>query len=256
MNTAVWFVNKSSLLSQKRLYPGKDHFVDSLVRVANYLSSISFVDPLPHLMRYYSPISDQLLFDASNIAGVLASVPESEKNTVNKTLTSYIDGLSEKDITRVWAEPVGKLGNDAMLYIDEAWTGKEATTIDAHNASDGTLHMLGVMTALLTAKEGSLLIVEEIDKGLHPSRSDLLVRFLLETGRQRKVDIICTTHNPALLDAFGNEMIAFMSIVHRNETTGMSEVVLVEDIKQLPRILAKGKIGQLSSMGLLEKALS
>lgn len=230
--------------------------IEGVVRVITTLSKVAVVDPLPPNMRSYSAVSSVLLPDCSNVAGVLAKLPPDKLKNAQKILTEYIDLLSEKDINWVWTQTVEPLNKDAMLYIEEAWPQRTATTIDAESASDGTLHLLGVMVAILTAEPESLIVIEEVDKGLHPSRTNLLVKFLNDVGRERRLDIVCTTHNPALLDAFGNEMIAFMSIVHRNEQTGMSEVSLVEDINQLPRILAKGKIGQLSTMGLLEKALN
>lgn len=224
--------------------------------VRNALTSVLILSPKVDQIRGYTRISEDILPDASNLAGVIASYTEVNGTDIEKILTKYLDRLSEKDIERVWTESVGHHKSDAMLYIAERWHDTQEFIIDARAASDGTLHLLAVMTALLTVSQGTLLVVEDIDEGLHSSRSSLLVEFLKEVGKQRKVDVLMTTHNASLLDAFGNEMLAFMSIVHRNEENGQSEVTLVEDIKQLPRILAKGKIGQLSTMGLLEKALN
>ncbi|MCF7994391.1 MAG: ATP-binding protein [Chromatiaceae bacterium] len=43
--------------------------------------------------------------------------------------------------------------------------------------SDGTLRYdVAIVTALLTREPGSLLVIEEVDNGLHPSRAHLLVR--------------------------------------------------------------------------------
>jgi AAA15 family ATPase/GTPase len=67
--------------------------------------------------------------------------------------------------------------------------------------SDGTLRFIAILIALMTRPEKSLLIVEEIDNGLHPSRSGLLIKVLRELGEKRKIDLLVTTHNPALLDA-------------------------------------------------------
>jgi AAA15 family ATPase/GTPase len=121
--------------------------------------------------------------------------------------------------------------------------------------SDGTLRFIAIMTALLTAEEGSLLVIEEIDNGFHPSRAKLLVQFLKEEGFKRKIDVICTTHNPAFLDALGNEMISFISIVHRHEQHGASVIDLLEDLEALPRLLARGSLGKISANGAIESAL-
>lgn len=220
------------------------------------LTRIFVFDPIPSSMRNYSRLSDKLLPDGSNIAGVLAALEEREKREVESLLTKHLSKLPEKDIVKVYSEHVGKFGSDAMLYCEEKWNGlNELMTIDARGMSDGTLRFLAIMTALLTVKSGSLLVIEEIDNGLHPSRADILVAFLNEIGRDRKVDIICTTHNPALLDAFGNEMIPFISVVYRDRNSGSSMIKLLEDVEYLPRLIARGKIGALTSKGIIEEAI-
>ena len=40
-----------------------------------------------------------------------------------------------------------------------------------------------------------------------------------------------TTHNPALLDAMGTEMVPFITVAHRKEGSGATELTLLEDIE-------------------------
>ena len=143
-----------------------------------------------------------------------------------------------------------------MLYCDEKWTNSDENfTVDARGMSDGSLRFLAILVALLTRPKGSLLIIEEVDNGLYPSRALLLLSMLREVGDKQKVDVMVTTHNPALLDAMGTEMIPFITVAHRDISTGDSKLTLLEDIKQLPKLLAQGTIGRLSSKGLIEDSL-
>jgi energy-coupling factor transporter ATP-binding protein EcfA2 len=64
--------------------------------------SIFILDPIPSHMRGYSAFSDRLLPDAANIAGVLAALPEKQKQEIEKTLTDYVSRLPERDIVRVY----------------------------------------------------------------------------------------------------------------------------------------------------------
>ncbi len=225
--------------------------------VSRRLKSIFIFDPIPSHMRGYSPLSEELKPDASNIAGVIAAIPDESKKRIEQSLTDYIKKLPEKDIVSISAETVGKFAADAMLYCEEKWVdaAESTTTIDAKGMSDGTLRFLAILVALLTRPNGSLLIVEEVDNGLHPSRSSLLVKVLKDIGKSREIDILVTTHNPALLDCFGGEMIPFVTIAHRNPRTGFSQLSLLEDIESLPKLLARGSIGKLSSEGRIEAAL-
>ena len=73
---------------------------------------------------------------------------------------------------------------------------------------------------------------------------------------ERSVDVLVTTHNPALLDAMGTGMVPFISVAHRDPHTGYSVLRLLEDISALPKLLAQGTVGKLSSQGLIELTLS
>jgi len=243
-----------SILSQSRSLKLIKDVSTGVNEVVEDLNKIFILDPIPSHMRTYTPLSDELKSDAANIAGVLEALEQSQKSEITAVLTDYLSELPENEIVNVWTEPIGRFQSDAMLYCSEVWND-DRFIVDARGLSDGTLRFLGIMTALLTLKENSLLVIEEIDNGLHPSRANLLVKFLKTTGRQRNIDVICTTHNPAFLDALGNEMIVFISAVYRNKQTGASQIKLLEDINHLPRLLAKGRIGKLTTEGLLETTL-
>lgn len=240
------------LLGQKP----RQEIQDGVATVVKALQDIFILDPIPAHMRGYSPLSEQLEPDARNIAGVLAALPDNRKQDIENTLTRYAGELPEKDIRRVYAEPVGKFGSDAMLYCDEHWgDGDASAAVDARGMSDGSLRFLAILAALLTRPQGSLLVIEEVDNGLHPSRAQLLLRMLKEVGSERKVDVMVTTHNPALLDAMGTEMVPFITVAHRDPATGDSQLTLLEDIADLPKLLAQGTVGRLSSRGLIEASL-
>lgn len=229
---------------------------DGVTAVITSLREIFYLDPIPSHMRIYSPLAEKLDSDAKNIAGVIAALPESKQKDIEAVLTRYASKLPERDIRRVYAETVGKFKSDAMLYCEEDWLGAgEPHTVDARGMSDGSLRFLAILTALLTRPERSLLVVEEIDNGLHPSRASMLLEMLKTIGKQRGVDVLATTHNPALLDAMGTEMVPFITVAHRDRKTGHSVLILLEELKQLPKLLAQGTIGRLSSKGLIEKSL-
>ena len=229
---------------------------DGIEIIVSALRNVFILDPIPSHMRGFSALSDRLDFDGGNIAGVIAALPSDLKLGIEETLTNYVSKLPERDITRVYAEPVGKFGTDAMLYCEERFRNSgESSTVDARGMSDGTLRFLAILTALLTRPRGSLLVIEEVDNGLHPSRSELLLRMLGTVGREREVDVMVTTHNPALLDAMGTAMVPFITVAHRNPENGNSCLTLLEEVDTLPKLLAQGQVGRLSSQGLIEQAL-
>lgn len=246
-----------SILSQSESLKLRKEVSEGCSVVLTTLRSIFILDPIPSHMRKYSSLSESLLSDASNISGVLAALAPEKKVEVEDILTKYLSHLPEKDIARVYTELVGKFQTDAMLYCEECWKDdKESFTVDLRGMSDGTLRFLAILVALLTRDANSLLIIEEIDNGLHPSRAKLLVEMLQKVGEERRIDVICTTHNPAMLDALGNRMIPFIAVTHRDTKTGSSLITQLEDVNLLPKLISYGSIGSIASSGELENAIT
>jgi len=133
--------------------------------------------------------------------------------------------------------------------------GGTSNEVDARGMSDGTLRYLAIVTALLTRSPGSLLVIEEVDNGLHPSRAQMLVDMLKTLGKDRDIDVIVTTHNPAILDAAGVQMVPFISVAHRDDKSGASLLFQLEDIQQLPKLIASGSLGRLSMEGRIDSAI-
>lgn len=233
-----------------------DFFRQIINFVTTTLERIFVLNPIPSTMRSYSPLSETLNSDCSNIAGVLAALPDEQKFEVESKLSAYIKDLPEGDIKKVWAEKVGRFGTDAMLYCQEEWKPGHITEIDARSMSDGTLRFLAILTALLTRPEGSQIVIEEIDNGLHPSRAELLVRILREIGSKRNIDILLTTHNPPLLDALGPEIVPFVVVAHRDSETGESKLTLLEDIDNFSKLFASYSLGSMATKGAIERSLS
>lgn len=246
-------VPSNLFVNQELIDSGSRYF---LLPIIQNLENVLIINPIPSKMRNYSRLSDKLESDASNIAGVIASLSNKYKANVESTLSTFVKDLPEGDIQKVWAEKVGRFGTDAMLYCQEEWKPGHITEIDARSMSDGTLRFLAILTALLTRPEGSQLVIEEIDNGLHPSRAELLVRILREIGSKRKIDILLTTHNPALLDALGPEIVPFVVVAHRDSETGESKLTLLEDIDNFSKLFASYSLGDMTTKGAIERSLS
>ena len=244
-----------TILSQTETMNVRNEVKEGAKIVLAQLKNIFVFDPIPSHMRNYSSFSETLLADGSNIAGVLGGIEGDSKQEIEETLTQYLKKLPERDIKRVWAEPVGKFKTDAMLYCEEGWEDTGSHEIDARGMSDGTLRYLAIVTALLTREPKSLLVIEEVDNGLHPSRAHFLIEMLKTLGRERSIDVIVTTHNPALLDAAGTRMVPFIAVAHRDALTGISRLTQLEDIRQLPKLMAGGSLGRMATQGSIEAAL-
>ena len=76
-----------------------------------------------------------------------------------------------------------------------------APDIAARMVSDGTLIVLGILTAMMGSDHPKLILLDDLDRGLHPrAQRDLvtLLRKLLDEDLE--LQIVATTHSPYLLD--------------------------------------------------------
>lgn len=96
---------------------------------------------------------------------------------------------------------------------------------------------------MLSIPENSVLVVEEIDNGIHPGRVQALIESLDELGRKKHVDLILTTHNPVLLNKYDKEKLLGVSVVYRDGENGTSKFIPLVDIKNFQNIFAQGGLG-------------
>lgn len=119
--------------------------------------------------------------------------------------------------------------------------------------SDGTLRILAFGAILLSAREGSTVIVEEVDNGVHPSRAHILLATMHQIAKERQLTLLLSSHNPALLDALPDDAVPKVVFCYRNPETGYSELVAMEDIPYYPELIAQGSLGELLTRGLVDR---
>ena len=221
------------------------------------LRSIVFLDPKPSLMHGYSHINGTILKeDGSNLSSVLYSIQENTEEIGNKTckeyLLDFVRSLPEQDIKEIRFIKTDR--NDIMVRLVESFGGKERK-FDAPLLSDGTLRVLSIAAALLSASPGSLVIIEEIDNGIHPSRADQLLRNIKEIAELRKLQVLITSHNPALLDALPDQCLGDVLCCYRDPKEGDSRIVKLETLPRYPELVAQGSLGYLMTQGVLDRFL-
>ena len=180
---------------------------DIAEEVIRALSSVFILDPVPHQMREYHPEKDvRLRRNAENLSPVLANLLKDD--STRSVLLSMIRSLSEARVSEINAV-ASELG-DVMITIQER-IGKADQQTPARLMSDGTLRFLAIAAALLdlsrqdsdseeTARGRQMLVVEEIESGLHPSQAAVLLEQLRDSASSG-VRTVATTHSPAILDA-------------------------------------------------------
>lgn len=215
-------------------------------------ASIYVLDPNPRRMRDYVQLSEDLNSDGSNVAGVIAAISEDRSREFEESLTRYVSKLPEKDIRKIWAERVGRFKDTAMVYCREDWGDPEdAMEIDARSMSDGTLRFIAIIVALMTRTPDSLIVIEEIDNGLHPSRAGELVYALTQLATSGDFDVLCTTHNPVMIDSIGSEILNSVSCVTREGVHGAATIFRLTERPDFLQQLARYTPGDMMTRNLL-----
>lgn len=217
--------------------------------VQDVLQRILFLDPVPGQMRDYSfPSDNRLRGDGRNLSAILFKLCKSEAS--NTEVLDFVKQLPEQDISKI-AFIEGPRG-EVMVQLTETFGALEETR-DAAVLSDGTLRVLAIAAALLSVDEGSLVVIEEIDNGVHPSRAGKLLERIKALAERRSLRVLLTTHNPALLDALPDSAVPNVTFCYRDPTTGASRLAKLEDIDEYPSLIARGSLGSLMTKRVIDK---
>lgn len=208
-------------------------------QVVNHLKNIRMLDPIPSSIRDYVRISDiELRQNCDNLSAVLN---EMCKDNGKKTqLLKVVKELPENEVEDI--EFVETKIGDVIFALRER-NLNSTELVDARQLSDGTLRCIAVLVAVLIGEPGSMVMIEELDNGIHPARVYKLVEQLITIGRERNIDIIITTHNATLLNAYKKEELMGVSVVYRDRERGTSKIQSFIEIENFPAMLAAGGLG-------------
>lgn len=223
----------------------------STIEITKYLHNIQFYDPQIAKIRSYSPFNThELKVDASNLSTSLFRYWSKSNIKEKDSLIQFISHLPELKIVDI--DFVKSPRGEIMLQLIES-IGGVRRKVDATLLSDGTLRILAFAVALLTAPQGSLVIIEEIDNGLHPSRAGHLLETLRNVATERGLSVLLSSHNPALLDALPDAAVPDVVFCYRNPETGNSELIRMADIDNYPDLILQGSLGDLLTEGLIDR---
>ncbi|OGB32763.1 MAG: ATPase [Burkholderiales bacterium RIFCSPLOWO2_12_FULL_61_40] len=248
-------------------------------RYQDVLSNILFLDPAPAKMRDFSFLADKRLGgDGANLSSVLFRlwyggghaefnhVMEEIKNNKSvdiqtevqipdltaerQEILSFIQSLPEQDIQGLSFLKGPR--NDVMVQLVESFGGVRRE-YESALLSDGTLRVLAIAAAMLSAPEGSLVVIEEIDNGVHPSRARHLLERIQTVAERRKLRVLLSTHNPAMLDALPDKAVPDVVFCYRDPVLGDSRLVRLGSLPDAPELLIQDTLGHLMTTGALER---
>jgi AAA domain, putative AbiEii toxin, Type IV TA system len=155
-------------------------------------------------------------YDGAGMASVLALMALNQPETfesLQENLKTLIPSLKRirfdrVPVNRIETEVVTIDGASLTRRLNKEYMGDEvvldfqgASDIPANLASEGTILVLGLLTALLGSVRPKLVLLDDLDHGLHPKAQRKvipLIRRVLEENPD--LQIIATTHSPYVVD--------------------------------------------------------
>ncbi|MCK5356610.1 MAG: ATP-binding protein, partial [Methyloprofundus sp.] len=237
----------------------KKEVLDAAMKTASavkaYLKLAYVFDFHPRLMRQYESISALVLNkQGSNLSAVLYGIKQNDnKQEASERLLPRILAI----LKQLPEEPYVdfEFFTTPTHHVLFALKREDGTFIDASLLSDGTLRALAILVALEVAPEGSRIIIEELDNGIHPSRAKLLIDTVWECSHRRHLNVLVTTHNPATLNNLTKEQLDCVEVCHYNAEQQADQITPLSKVPFSDVLLQQGQLGDLMTKNVLESYL-
>lgn len=152
-----------------------------------------------------------LRYDGAGLPAVLANLAATDRERLDNVITATREVIPAFEAARMPRQVVSRratdrgqdeigrseIGNGLSVRVYGDW-------LDASLVSEGTLLVLGLMTIVYGLNGTRLLLMDDIDRALHPTAQRALITHLSTLGDQG-LQIVCTTHSPDLLNAVNPE---------------------------------------------------
>jgi predicted ATPase len=176
----------------------------SLSRFKSAMQNVKSLELLaPGSMRRSSRPSDQIGWSGEYLAGFFSKFKTDLRNSILSKLREFFPFLVN-------------LRTPSKEY---GWRSLEAREtkvpfVTAKHLSDGFLRVLAIISQIEQQNTpDTVILLDEIENGLHPELIERLVKYLLQT----KAQIVVTTHSPLILNYLSNdEAKESMILLYRN----------------------------------------
>lgn len=155
------------------------------------------------------------------IAGISRTLPATERTEFYKFVGGEFRGVGESTFTEQVTLSVQRiLGKDAANYlrVNADRNGKysifavRGTSVAPGNYSEfhfgaGEASIIRIISEIEAVGDYSLILIEEIENGLHPVATRRLVEYLVDVARRKSCQVIFTTHSDAALEPLPDEAV-------------------------------------------------
>ncbi|MEC4805127.1 MAG: AAA family ATPase [Jaaginema sp. PMC 1079.18] len=176
---------------------------------------------------YSEEITPRVEFDGSGLAPTLDylrnEAPE-HFQALQEMLKKVVPGVQKVGVRRakvtINKQRLIEVDGKAISYEEgQEVTGQEIVLdmntgdrIPAHAISEGTMLTLGLLTVLMNPKQPNLVLLDDIEQGLHPkAQRELIAVFQEIIESNPNLQIIFSTHSPYIIDELSPSQVHVLS---------------------------------------------
>ncbi len=180
---------------------------------AKKLAKAAYSDRIPPCVEY----------DGEGLAAVLAYVALNDPDGFDELVQEMKDLIphlrrirfgkasvrrSEKEFVRFGDDTVERRSSRAYQGDSMIFDFHNANNVSAHSVSEGTLMLLGLLTVLLGPTRPDILLLDDMEHGLHPLAQKALLDVIAKVMQKYPhLQILASAHSPYLLDGLEPEQI-------------------------------------------------
>ncbi|MBD2392629.1 AAA family ATPase [Aphanizomenon flos-aquae] len=211
--------NKSSLTHEK-LYGSYSYSPQDPPLPSNFFKPTVYLKLVASNLAkpaYSEEITPKVEFDGSGLAPTLDFLRDEAPDQfqlIEEKLSRIVPNVRKVGIKRAKVPVIRKRlievdGKSISYEETQEMTGQEVVLdmntgerIPAHAISEGTMLTLGLLTVLMNPNQPNLVLLDDVEQGLHPQAQRELMNVFKEIiAENPNLQIIFSTHSPYIIDA-------------------------------------------------------
>jgi len=188
----------------------------------DFIEGMSFYNIFPNSLKEPQKAANPYPLNehGTNLASTLRYIHDNSKTAYQNLVRSIQD-----IIPGIVDFHVRQISSYFITYIRREIGAQKLSMFNLSQESDGTLRMLGILTALHQVPARTLIVLEEPELTIHPGILHLLWNEIEDAAK--KSQIILTTHSPDLLDLCEADSLRIVEMVD-----GCTQIGKVDEIQQ------------------------
>ncbi|MEA5550621.1 AAA family ATPase [Anabaena cylindrica UHCC 0172] len=218
-NSLTLHGDRGSLYENKEVEPIYESFKNTI-----YLKLVGSNLAKP---AYSNEITPRVEFDGSGLAPTLDFLRDESPDKfqlIEEKLSRIVPNVRKIGIRRAKVPVIRnrliEVDGKSISYEEtQEMTGQEVVLdmntgerIPAHAISEGTMLTLGLLTVLMNPNQPNLVLLDDVEQGLHPkAQRELMTVFKEIIAENPNLQIIFTTHSPYIIDALAPSQVHILN---------------------------------------------